>query len=48
VEFSGDFFVVNDVDIHKLNFKPLKSLKLLVENPIKKRVFLSFLIIKTK
>jgi hypothetical protein len=32
-------FMVNDVDIHKLNLRPFKNLKLLVENLIKKWVF---------
>jgi hypothetical protein len=43
VKFLGKCFVVNDIDIHQLNIGPFGSLKLLVENPFKKYVFLHFL-----
>jgi hypothetical protein len=33
VEFLGEFFVVNDLNIRALNIGPFRSLKLLVENP---------------
>ncbi len=38
-EFCNECFVVNDINIHQLNLKPFKSLKVLVENPFKKCVF---------
>jgi hypothetical protein len=31
--------VVNDIDIHQLNLGPIKILKILVENPLKKCFF---------
>jgi hypothetical protein len=31
VEFCSEFFVVNDIEIHQLNLRPLKSLKFLVK-----------------
>jgi hypothetical protein len=34
--FGWISFVVNDNDIHQLNIWPFRSLKLLVENPLKK------------
>jgi hypothetical protein len=40
--FWVNVFVVNDIDIHWLNIGPFRSLKLLVENPFKKYVFLHF------
>jgi hypothetical protein len=40
VEFFVNFFVVNDIDIHHLILRPFRSFKSLVENPLKKCVFL--------
>jgi hypothetical protein len=37
------FFVMNDIDIHQLNLGELRSLTFLVENALKKCVFLHFL-----
>jgi hypothetical protein len=39
VEFCSDFFLMNDIDIHKLNLRLFGSVKNLVENPFKKCVF---------
>jgi hypothetical protein len=43
VEFLGEFFVMDDLNIHALNIGPFRSLKLLVENPFKKCNFFAFL-----
>jgi hypothetical protein len=37
------FFVANHIDIHQLNLGPIKSFKILAENPLKKYVFLHLL-----
>jgi len=36
------FFVVNDIDIHHLNLRPSKSLKILVEISLKNMCFFIF------
>jgi hypothetical protein len=38
-----NFFVVNDIDIHKLNFKPFGFFLIFIENPLKKHVVLYLL-----
>jgi hypothetical protein len=43
VEFLGECFVVNDLNIHALNIGPFRSFKLLVENPFNKCEFFAFL-----
>jgi hypothetical protein len=37
-----NFLVVSDIDVHQLNLRLFRSLQILVENPLKKRVFLHF------
>jgi hypothetical protein len=38
-----NFWVMNDIDVHQLILIQFKNLKILVENPLKKCVFLHFL-----
>jgi hypothetical protein len=40
VEFFVDYFVMDDMDIHQLSFKPFRILEFFLENPFKKCVFL--------
>jgi len=37
-----NFLVVSDIDVHQLNLRLFRSLQFLVENPLKKCVFLHF------
>jgi hypothetical protein len=41
VEFSGEFFIVYDIDIHELNLWPFKDLKFMDEISLK-NVFIAF------
>jgi hypothetical protein len=40
--FCSIFFVVNDIDIHKLNLRPFNLFFKLSESPLKKWVFFTF------
>jgi hypothetical protein len=38
-----NFLMVNDIDVHQLNLRSFTNLQILVENSLKKYVFLHFL-----